>query len=56
MPAVNLSLSWTFRRSLNLSDCESLNTAFKGHIALSGFLLLSVCLAVDSQPQVLHLS
>lgn len=46
MPAVNLSLSWTSRRSLNLRECESLNTVVIGHIALSGFLLLSILVAV----------
>lgn len=39
MPAMNLSLSWTSRRSLNLREHETLNTAFIGHIALSGFLV-----------------
>lgn len=46
MPDLNLSLSWTSRRSLNLRQHESLNTERIGQIACSGFLLLSILAAV----------
>lgn len=46
MPAVSLSLSWTSRGSLNLRECEHLNTAFIEHIDLCSFLLLSILVTV----------